>query len=146
MHTTERRRLDALYRATDYCVEDPRLRCVLTIDQSCASLAAWLADGGHDCAAFITACNPYSRALPDAVNAQRLLDLRRLVESLGLAALAAVGRSRVDGYHEPSLLVPGLGLDAAQALMRDCEQNAFVWSGRDARLQLYWTSMPGRAS
>lgn len=141
MHTTERRRLDALYRATDYCVEDSRLRCVLTVDRPCAALAAWLADQGHDCAAFITACNPYSQVLPDAVNAQRMLDLGRSVESLGLAALAAAGRSRVDGYREPSLLVPGLGLEAAQALMRAFEQNAFVWCGRDARPYLYWTAM-----
>lgn len=138
MLSNERQRLEALYRATDYCVEDARLRCVLTIGQPCVALAAWLADQGHACAAFITACNPYGRVLPDAVNAQRLLDLGQAIESIGFIKLAAAGRSRVDGYHEPSLLVPGLGFEAAQAWMRAFEQNAFVWCGRDAVPGLFW--------
>lgn len=86
-----RARLEPLYRATDYCVEDARLCCTLRVDQ------------------------------------------------LGMPALQAVGRSRNDAHHEPSLLVPGLSLSSTHALMRRFRQNAFLWFALPARrARLEW--------
>ena len=65
--------------------------------------------------------------------------MRSAVEALGLPALNALGRAQVGDHDEPSLLVPGLALEAAHALMRRFQQNAFVWFERAAgRARLEW--------
>lgn len=141
-----RARFEPLYRATDYAVEDVRLRCTLSVDGPCDALSDWLQAQGCDSAAFITACNPHSETRTEAENREGLTQLRSAVEALGLPALAAVGRAQVGDHHEPSLLVPGLGLEAAHALMRRFRQNAFVWFERAAgRARLEWvTPRPGQ--
>jgi hypothetical protein len=138
MDAATRARYEPLYRATDYCVEDARLRCKLRIDEPCETLSDWLRSQGYDSAAFITACNPRSVCRPEVENGEAMRELQRAVEALGLPALIAVGRSRVEAHHETSLLVPGLSLDAAHTLMRHFEQNAFLWfelAERRARLE-----------
>lgn len=139
MDAAERRRLEAAYLAAEYRVDDPRLRCVLAIGQPCAALSDWLRQHHYDSAAFITAWNPRSEIRPDDENSEALRQLRGAVEALGLPALIAVGRSRVAAHHEPSLLVPGLTLEGAHALMRRFEQNAFLWFERaEGRVRLEW--------
>lgn len=146
MDAAERRRLEAAYLATDYVVDDPRLRCLLAIDRVSTPLAQWLRAQGHDCAAFITAWNPRSLSRSEADNLFAQQQLRAAIRALDLQALEAVGRSRVDHYREPSLLVPGLPLEAAQALMRRFAQNAFLWCDAQACPRLHWTGLPALAS
>ncbi|SDD73990.1 DUF3293 domain-containing protein [Aquimonas voraii] len=134
-----RKRFEPLYRATDYVVEDPRLQCRLRIDEPCERLSHWLRLQGYAAAAFITACNPRSEIRTDAENREAMARLRSAVEALGLPALRGLGRAQVGDHHEPSLLVPGLALEAAHALMRRFQQNAFVWFERAAgRARLEW--------
>jgi hypothetical protein len=139
MQANDRARLHGLYLATDYCVEDPRLRCVLAVDGRCDALADWLRAQGYHCAAFITAWNPRSEARPDAENWQHMCELQHAIADLELPALIATGRSRVDAYAEPSLLVPGLSLASAQALMQRFGQNACLWfEVAHGRTRLEW--------
>jgi len=139
MDAAERRRLEAAYLAAEYRVDDPRLRCVLAIGQPCAALSDWLRQHHYDSAAFITAWNPRSAPCSEDDNAGAQQRLRAAIDALGLPALEAVGRSRADDYREPSLLVPGLTLEGAHALMRRFEQNAFLWFERaEGRVRLEW--------
>lgn len=138
-----RARFEPLYRATDYAVEDARLHCRLRIDEPCESLSHWLRLQGYEAAAFITACNPRSENRTDAENREALAQLRSAVNARALPALNAVGRAQAGEHCEPSVLVPGLSLDAAHALMRRFQQNAFVWFERaDGRARLEWVQ-PG---
>jgi hypothetical protein len=139
MQANDHARLRSLYLATDYCVEDPRLRCVLAVDAGCDVLADWLRAQGYDRAVFITAWNPRSEVRPDAENWQHMRELQHAIADLELPALIATGRSRTDAYAEPSLLVPGLSPALAQTLMQRFGQNACLWFElADGRARLEW--------
>jgi hypothetical protein len=127
MNPDLRARFESLYRATDYGVEDAHLVCRLRIDEPCETLSHWLRSQGYAAAAFITAWNPRSESRPEAENREAQRTLEHAIEDLGLPALVAVGRAQVGAHHEPSLMVPGLSLEAAHALMPRFGQSAFVW-------------------
>ncbi len=92
---------------------------------------------GVDCSAYITACNPWSVSLPDAENASRQENLLRVLRSRSLRWLEGIGQHPDNQWPgEPSVLILGLSLAAAKVLAQDFAQNAFVWSGADARPQL----------
>lgn len=120
------------YRATEYRVHsEPEF--VLRIGEASPELAR--AHGRHstDCSAFITACNPFSRLQPAAVNAARQRQLADELTQRGYAYLPGVGQHPFNGWPgEDSFLVFGLNLDAARALAARFQQNALVWSGPDA--------------
>lgn len=139
MDATERRRLKAAYLAAEYLVDDPRLRCELAVGLPCAALSEWLRQHDYNSAAFITAWNPRSAACREDANLSAQQKLRVAIDALGLPALEAVGRSPIEDYREPSLLVPGLRLEAAHALMRRFEQNAFLWCDAEGCPRLHWT-------
>jgi hypothetical protein len=83
--------------------------------------------------AFITACNPFSRVCGDRDNAARQAALSRDLKQLGVGHLDGVGEHPSGNWPpEPSFLVLGVSLDDACAVGRRHEQNAIVWSGRDA--------------
>lgn len=138
MDAAERRRLEAAYLAAEYRVDDPRLRCELAIGLPCAALSHWLRQRGCDSAAFITAWNPHSAPCSEDENLRAQQGLRAAIDALGLPALEALGRSRVDDYREPSLLVPGLPLEAAHVLMRRFKQNAFLYCDAEGCPRLHW--------
>lgn len=122
----------AAYRRAHYCV-DALPSFVLRVDAPSAALQALQRRHGCACSVFITACNPGSQLLDPQVNALRQ---RALLEQLRTGAhtlFSGYGRDP-DGLWppEPSFLVLGLELDAAQQLGRRHEQNAVVWSGADA--------------
>ena len=85
------------------------------------------------CAAFITACNPFSRELSDADNAKRQAELAAELKRRSLSFFEGVGQhpSR-DQPGEPSFFVLGLALEAAKSLGKAYEQNAVIWCGPDA--------------
>ena len=124
------------YRETLYTVQaSPPF--VLQVGQHSAQLADLCRCTGADCAAYLTACNPWSEVLDDATNAQRQSALLQAVEVLGLQGIAGVGRHPSNGWPgEASCLVPGLSLAQAQALGRQWDQNAILWAGSDFVPQL----------
>ncbi len=102
----------------------------------------WLAGATHG--AFLTACNPYSQALPAERNAARLAALR--------ADLAAAGVGHLPGesWREPSVLAADFDIELLDRLARRYEQNALLVLRPDepVRLRLYrpeWRELVGTA-
>lgn len=128
------------YRKTHYVVHgdsDGTGRITLMIGVRADPLAALHKRFGVDCSAFITACNPLSRALSDGENATRQEALLSSLKSRSLRCIGGVGQHPLNDWPgEPSVLVLGLSLESAKVLAQDYEQNAFVWAGADATPQL----------
>ena len=110
---------------------------VLRVDEASKSLAGLHKEFGVDCSAFVTACNPWSESIADEENLKRMEKLRHALRTRSLRWLEGIGKHPRNLWPgEPSVLVLGLSLAAAKVLAQDFEQNAFVWSGADARPQL----------
>jgi hypothetical protein len=118
------------YLKTDYRVFSKPL-FTLRVNQTSEPLAKLLQQHKTNCAAFITACNPFSRKLDDAANAARQAELARELTQRGLNFIQGEGRHPSGRWVEPSYLVLGLSLDDAKALGMRFEQNAVVWCGSD---------------
>jgi len=118
---------DAAYRVL---AEPP---FTLQVDVASSALLEAQCGRGVDCSAFMTACNPFSQRLDAATNAVRQTQLRQALARAGFGWVAAVGSD--PGGHWPaedSCLVFGLPLARACSLGMRFEQNALLWSGRDA--------------
>lgn len=124
------------YRETEYRITQD---CDFVLEVGVASneLAGLYKSGKVSSAAFITACNPFSRQLTSAENMKRQGELAAELIRRGLAFLEGVGQHRSgDWPGEPSFLVLGLALEAAKSLGSRYEQNAIIWCGPDAVPQL----------
>lgn len=109
----------------------------LMVGVSSDALAALHKRCGVDCSAFITACNPWSRILPDDENARRQAELLAVLKARSLRWIGGIGQHPTNGWPgEPSVLVFGLSLASARVIAQAYEQNAFVWAGGDATPQL----------
>lgn len=87
---------------------------------------------GADCAAFITAENPYSEPQTPATNAERQRRLGEELTALGLTHFPGEGRGEDPSWPaEASFLVLGLRREEASDLGRKYGQNAIVWIGAD---------------
>lgn len=120
------------YRETDYRVlgDTP---FVLHIEEHAPALAALHAQLRVDCSAFITACNPLGVRQDAGRNDTLHRALGETLRSRRFAVVEGLGRHPTGAWPgEPSWLIPGLALPAAQALGRQCAQNAIVWAGADA--------------
>lgn len=128
--------LIAAYRETHYRVLATPVFTLL-IDVHSTGLAELHRARGVDCSAFVTAWNPFSRALDDASNAARQDDLRDTLRRQGREFVEGVGTHPSNAWPgEPSLLVLGITRTDAEALGNRLEQNAIVWCGADARPRL----------
>jgi hypothetical protein len=124
--------LVAAYRETEYrvTVGEP---FVLRVDEPCLGLLGLYRAKNISCAAFITACNPFSRELTDAENAVRQTELAADLRRRSLSYFEGVGQHPLGGWPgEPSFLALGLALEAAKSLGKVYEQNAIIWCGADA--------------
>jgi hypothetical protein len=135
--------LVAAYRSTEYCVRPVAgfgmgFVCpfILRVDRYSAPLSQLFSASGHRCAAFITACNPFS--LPRSPEANHAA-CGRLRDAL-IGCVSHPGQiiegegsdpSRV-WPGEESFLVLGLDIETSRALGNKFEQNAIVWTGPDA--------------
>lgn len=105
---------------------------VLRVGIASPDLLALHARLGVGESAFLTAWNPESHALDPDTNAARQALLADEIRRLGLATLPGVGQDPAAAWPgEGSVLVPGLGLDAAKSLGARFGQNAIVWAGAD---------------
>jgi hypothetical protein len=119
------------YGETEYRVMADR-PFVLRIDEPCPELLDLYRSSKLACAAFITACNPYSRAVSDSENTERQMELAKELRNRSLKFLDGVGEHPSgDWPSEASYLVLGLSLEAAKSLGQRYEQNAIVWCGAD---------------
>ena len=120
------------YQETEYRVTQGH-SLALRVDAPCPELASLYKAKGVSCAAFITACNPFSNLLGDEENAKRQASLAAELKRRGLCFFAGVGQHPSGNWPgEPSFLVLGLALEAAKSLGKAHEQNAVVWCGADA--------------
>lgn len=135
-HTAIAPSLLTAYRNTLYLVQASPV-FTLTVGEISPALHRWMGSHRCACAAFVTACNPQSRVLPDAENAQRHRALECEIRQLGLCYAPGLGQPKSgDWKPEASYLIGGLSLEGATALGRQFEQNALVWCGPDALAQL----------
>ncbi len=140
--STPTAQLLAAYRATAYRV-DASETFVLKVDCHSPALAALFDATGCRCAAFLTACNPYSQPLSSEANAARQRALRGELLAGGYQPLEGAGvPAGADWQVEPSVLVPGLERAAALALAQRWQQHAIVWSDGDAIPRLLLTGLP----
>lgn len=124
------------YTATDYHVyaETP---FVLKVGQASPALVQLYSKHRCDCAAYVTASNPFSQVANDADNQRRHADLVDELMKRSLHFVEGMGRdTRCQWPGEASCLVMGLSLEAAKKLGRHYEQNALVWCGPDTVPQL----------
>ncbi len=120
------------YSETEYRVAQDFF-FVLKVDVPSTELATLYKAKNVSCAAFITACNPFSRELNDADNAKRQAELMVELTRKSLSFIEGVGQHPSgDWPGEPSLLALGLTLEAAKSLGMAFEQNAIIWCGPDA--------------
>lgn len=124
------------YQNTDYQVHgrDP---FTLKIGEVSEPLFRLYKQHRCDCAAFITASNPYSQKLDPSINAQRHLDLKADLTSRSLIFIEGVGIGKdPDWPGEASCLIFGLALEASRVLGNKFNQNAIVWCDAEAMPQL----------
>jgi hypothetical protein len=120
------------YQETEYRVTQEH-SLVLRVGTPSPELASLYKVKGASCAAFITACNPFSNLLSNEENAKRQADLAAELKRRSLCFFAGVGQHPSGNWQgEASFLVLGLALEAAKTLGKAHDQNAVVWCGADA--------------
>ena len=120
------------YEETEYRVTQGH-PFVLRVDVPSPELASLYKAKSASCAAFITACNPFSRELSHAENTMRQAELAAELKRRSLIFFEGVGQHPSGGWPgEPSFLVLGLALEVAKSLGKAYEQNAVIWCGPDA--------------
>ena len=136
LDTTIAEHLLASYRNTDYQVHGKH-PFVLKIGQAIEALLRLYKQHRCDCAAFITACNPYSQKLAPSVNVHRHLDLMTDLASRSLIFIEGIGIGQdLDWPGEASCLIFGLAPEASRVLGHKFNQNAIVWCDAQATPQL----------
>lgn len=131
------------YRSTEYCVGPPAgldtsssRTFILRIDQYSEPLSRLFFASGHRCAAFITACNPFSLPQSPELNQAACAHLRdALIRHTSRPEEIIEGKGSDPSRAwsgEKSFFVLGLDFAASKALGGKFEQNAIVWAGADA--------------
>jgi hypothetical protein len=122
------------YITTDFCV-DTETPFVLKIGKRNENLLPLYQYNNCECAAFLTAFNPYSQAANPVDNEAQQMALHKQLIDLDLKTINGAGKDP-KGVHpaELSFLVLGaaLSLEMAKQLAETYKQNAFVWCGSDA--------------
>lgn len=135
-HATITQSLLDSYYAAEYHV-DIVPPFMLKIDVFSHPLQQLLENSNQQYAAFITAYNPGSQALPDEVNKERNKKLEALVRTMGYSYIHGVGKCAEDHWAgESSLLIMGMDKDTASSIGMQFGQNAIVWCASDAVPQL----------
>jgi len=144
MTASARARFEAAYLATTYRVLGPRSAIDLRIGRRAPALDRLLHALGIREWAFVSACNPASRALPRWRNRIRQTRLHRsLLSLLGQAGVVLPGLGVPDAPDwrpEPSFLAMPVGRGRARRLGRQFGQHAVVAGRRGRRATLVWTA------
>jgi len=133
--------LVAAYRATAYWVETPSGSLCVRVEGRHHELDAVLRSAGVAEWAIVTAWNPRSRRLADEENRARQERLIAEIRALGFACWPV--QNVADGGEWPaeaSVLVLGIGRDAAMELARRYEQHAIVVGRVGEAAELVWIS------
>ena len=91
----------------------------------------------QECAAFLTAWNPYSQSFTEAENSVLQKKLLRELTKRSLLVIPGVGKHQHGTWAgEDSFLILGISREDACVLGQDFQQNALVWCGSDTIPQL----------
>lgn len=126
------------YLETDYKVfastgDTQERTFTMRVGQACEPLAHLFQERGIQCAAFVTAYNPYSAAHEDLDNETRQASLLQTLDQHKVIYLSGEGRHPSGNWPaEPSVLALNLPLDASKRLGMRFDQNAVLWCGIDA--------------
>ncbi|MGD8476217.1 MAG: DUF3293 domain-containing protein [Burkholderiales bacterium] len=133
--------LQAAYLKTVYRVLGAAEPIDIRIGRCSPGLDRLLSQNGVTQWAFLTAANPRSQPLPDAENAQRNADMKRVLHEQGWYTLDAVGLPD-DGAWQPeqSVLILGIDREAALEVARRWQQNAIVCGSIGQAAELAWVS------
>jgi hypothetical protein len=136
-----------LYLATRYTAATPGGEVVIRIGQRHAAVDLLLERLGERSCAYLTACNPRSRALDPEQNRARQAALASELEGR-YTCFEGEGVAADGSWREPSLLVIGISRGEANRLAEHWGQNAFVWGeiGGAAELILCDPSPPSACS
>ncbi len=122
----------AIYRASNYRVDDADPPFVMHIDVLCTPLKALMQRYGHTSALFISAWNPGSIQRSDGENAVAQAHLEARLCAEGFRMFHGVGEDPGGQCAgEPCLLVLGWPHHDAKTLAQEYGQNAVLWSGAD---------------
>lgn len=130
------------YLETDYKVfastgDTQERTFTMRVGQACEPLAHLFQERGIQCAAFVTAYNPYSAAHEDLDNETRQASLLQTLDQHKVIYLSGERRHPSGNWPaEPSVLALNLPLDASKRLGMRFHQNALLWCGPDAILHL----------
>jgi hypothetical protein len=134
--------LVSAYRATDYTARGNGSLVVMRIGHHSLAADRLLARMHATSGAFITAWNPFGKALSTRVNQRWSCELKRDLGVRGVAFVDGEGRGITGEWPaEASLLAFGLSRREASAIGRRYRQNAVVYvpQGRPAELvMLRW--------
>jgi len=131
--------LEAAYTATTYRVYLPGGICELRIGQPCETLRCWLETAECKEFALITAHNPGSQPVDEAINAERQSQLECELLEGNYEPYMAQHEADAEGWpSEESCFVPDISREDACALAADFGQNAVICGGADAIPHLVW--------
>jgi hypothetical protein len=127
------------YMETEYFVlAEPAFK--MQIGLHCPELAQLITERNAKCAAFITACNPFSKKLRPEENEQRQQELKAQLKTRGLGSLDGIGQHTSNKWPgEHSYLILNLSRESAKVLAAQYEQHAFVWAAETAVPELVKT-------
>jgi Protein of unknown function (DUF3293). len=129
----------AIYRASEYRVEDADPPFVMYVDQPCLDLALFMKRHGAQRALFISAWNPASLPRSEAENQAAQEDLEANLKTWGYRVFHGIGEDPMGGCPgEPCLLVLDWPEKQVLELARDYGQNAVICAEEDGipRLRL----------
>lgn len=116
------------YREAVYVVHLGDREIALQVNKASPQLAKLMEDWEVSTAAFLTAFNPYSQLIDSVENEARQKKMWADTQPLCPKIFPGIGRDKSDLWpHELSMLALGVGLQDAQALADQYEQNAFLW-------------------
>ena len=109
----------------------------MKVGKPSAELAEWFQTNNEDQAAYITAWNPFGEKISDDENYVAEQKLITEIESRDLSYLKGESSDPSGLWpSEPSLLVLGISLESAKALVKRYHQDGFIYIGDDTKPQL----------
>lgn len=93
---------------------------------------------GKQTACFITACNPKGERIDERENLRLMSELESIIQQKQLPYYFGHGGDSKGAWLEKSLLIVGIGVDEADQLARQYDQNAVVWFERGIPPVLRW--------
>ncbi len=112
----------------------------LRIGQHSAELAHLFSHYGADCAAILTAYNPWAQTVSEKTNRRAQHLLQHEIDALGFIRIDGENRAEdKDGPSEPTVIALGIPRGQSEQLAQQFGQLAFVYIDGPCTPELVWT-------